>query len=358
MATILESEAAAYYSFEDDAYFTIFAIKMDTENLSEDLIDILADSILATGFKAYENKDDYVSISNEKIVSSLGTKGYLSSSSFTDGSDTCFAIEYNFVYEDICYFCIYKLDLFASDNWSDFMIDFDNSLKPAEVLTDTATVQKIQELLNQQGYDCGIPDGIAGANTEVAIKNYQKDFGLLETGKITNKLLESLTIQSEKADDYDDTDLANSEQQTEIQTKSQTENSVVDSPADVIETDMSYLDIQLDGTEKGTTAVVDKLASIAKNDALSLNEDDVKQIIDIIRKHFPDYYDDEKYMELYIYYGYLLDYVFDDSDPRSSLGTNLVQAIKYVYSEAESIDDDHTQENLKQIQKNLENIPE
>lgn len=121
---------------------------------------------------------------------------------------------------------------------------------------------------------------------------------------------------------------------------------------------MSYLDIQLDGTEKGTTAVVDKLASIAKNDALSLNEDDVKQIIDIIRKHFPDYYDDEKYMELYIYYGYLLDYVFDDSDPRSSLGTNLVQAIKYVYREAESIDDDHTQENLKQIQKNLENIPE
>lgn len=125
-----------------------------------------------------------------------------------------------------------------------------------------------------------------------------------------------------------------------------------------IKNDISYLELQLDSMEKRTTAVVDKLASIAKNDALSLDEDDVKEIIDIIREHFSAYYDGEKCMELYMYYGYLLDYAFDDSDPRSSLGTNLVQAIKYVYREAESIDDDHTQENLKQIQKNLENIPE
>lgn len=351
-----ESEVAAYYSLEDDAYFTIYALKMDTENLSEDLTDILIDSILATSSKTYKDKDNYVSISNQEIVSSLGTKGYLSSSSFTDHSDTRFAIEYRFVYEDLFYSCTYELDLFASDNWSDFIIDFDNSLKPAEVLTDTATVQKIQELLNQQGYDCGIPDGIAGANTEVAIKNYQKNFGLLETGKITNKLLESLTVQSEKSDGY--TDLANSEQQTELQTDSQIESSTEDSSADVIEDDMSYLDIQLSGMEKRTTAVVDKLASIAKNDALSLDEDDVKEIIDIIREHFSAYYDGEKCMELYMYYGYLLDYAFDDSDPRSSLGINLVQAIKYVYREAESIDDNHTQENLKQIQKSLENIPE
>ena len=44
------------------------------------------------------------------------------------------------------------------------------------------------------------------------------------------------------------------------------------------------------------------------------------------------------------------------SDPRSELGTDLCQAIKYVYRNAETVLDDATQENLQQIDKDLENI--
>lgn len=38
---------------------------------------------------------------------------------------------------------------------------------------DTADIKKVQERLNELGYDCGIADGIKGAQTEQAIKDFQ-----------------------------------------------------------------------------------------------------------------------------------------------------------------------------------------
>ncbi len=43
-------------------------------------------------------------------------------------------------------------------------------------------VKKLQEELNDQGYDCGKADGIAGGNTENAIEEWQKDHGYTPDG--------------------------------------------------------------------------------------------------------------------------------------------------------------------------------
>lgn len=64
------------------------------------------------------------------------------------------------------------------------------TLKPMEVTKDT--VKQVQELLNQMGYECGTPDGLAGSKTHEAILRYTKEHGLQESQEITEELLESL----------------------------------------------------------------------------------------------------------------------------------------------------------------------
>ena len=51
----------------------------------------------------------------------------------------------------------------------------------AEGYSDKETVQQVQEALNENGYDCGTPDGVAGAKTNAAIEQYKTDNGLGET---------------------------------------------------------------------------------------------------------------------------------------------------------------------------------
>ncbi|MDY3997517.1 MAG: peptidoglycan-binding domain-containing protein [Blautia sp.] len=60
---------------------------------------------------------------------------------------------------------------------------------------DPETVLRVQELLNEKGYDCGNPDGIAGSKTTDAIKRYQEDYGLDVSGIIDGILLDSLSRQ-------------------------------------------------------------------------------------------------------------------------------------------------------------------
>lgn len=66
--------------------------------------------------------------------------------------------------------------------------------KPVKTYTDTETVMKVQEALNEAGYDCGTPDGIAGSGTKGQIEKYQTDKGLTVTGTITDEVLTSLEI--------------------------------------------------------------------------------------------------------------------------------------------------------------------
>ena len=66
--------------------------------------------------------------------------------------------------------------------------------------SDKATVQLVQQTLNAAGYNCGTPDGVAGANTTTAINNYETDHGLTVNGVITDQLLESLGIAEQIAE--------------------------------------------------------------------------------------------------------------------------------------------------------------
>lgn len=57
---------------------------------------------------------------------------------------------------------------------------------------DQKTIKSIQSILNMWGYNCGTPDGVMGKNTTDAIKKYQKDQELAETGDITGELLDAM----------------------------------------------------------------------------------------------------------------------------------------------------------------------
>ena len=62
------------------------------------------------------------------------------------------------------------------------------------VYTDSETIKNVQEALNNNGYNCGVPDGISGNGTKAAIEKYQADHGLKVTGNINDNLINSLGI--------------------------------------------------------------------------------------------------------------------------------------------------------------------
>ena len=58
------------------------------------------------------------------------------------------------------------------------------------------TVMAIQRSLKTKGYDPGVVDGISGARTQEAIRNYQRDNGLLVDGLATQALLDHMNQRS------------------------------------------------------------------------------------------------------------------------------------------------------------------
>ena len=69
--------------------------------------------------------------------------------------------------------------------------------KEARVFVDWKYVYAVQSALNEAGYDCGTPDGMAGARTYDSMNRYQKDHDLPVTNDITDALLDSLGIEYE-----------------------------------------------------------------------------------------------------------------------------------------------------------------
>lgn len=57
------------------------------------------------------------------------------------------------------------------------------------------TIKQVQTKLNELGYDCGAPDGIAGQHTIEAVQKYQAEKGLEVTNEINEELLSSLGMQ-------------------------------------------------------------------------------------------------------------------------------------------------------------------
>lgn len=64
----------------------------------------------------------------------------------------------------------------------------------ALAVADKEMVKKVQQTLNDVGYDCGTPDGVAGKKTRAAIESYQKDKGLEATGEIDDALLAAMGL--------------------------------------------------------------------------------------------------------------------------------------------------------------------
>lgn len=69
--------------------------------------------------------------------------------------------------------------------------------RPSEI------VQTAQNLLMSLGYDPGSADGLQGAKTTAAVRDFQEDRGLTANGRINRRLIEELDAALEDAEAYD-----------------------------------------------------------------------------------------------------------------------------------------------------------
>jgi len=146
-------------------------------------------------------------------------------------------------------------------------------------------------------------------------------------------------------DDEDDSDFDSS---------AETENQYTDGSDSIQVSD--YLKRPKFSAKPNTDNMVLQISHVAKLNIDYFTSSDAKKIISKKKKAKHDFYGSAKEMEKYMWYGFLLDYKYDDSDPRSELGTDLTQAIKYVYRGHEKETDAGTKENLRQIDKDLSRI--
>ena len=107
-------------------------------------------------------------------------------------------------------------------------------------------------------------------------------------------------------------------------------------------------------SDENSSEMVDEISHAAKYYSDVLTDSEAKTIVRKIRKSYPDYYSDNKKMETFMWYGYLLEY--SDFETYYELGTDLSQAIKYVYRNIESATDTSTIENLRQIKESLSTV--
>lgn len=107
--------------------------------------------------------------------------------------------------------------------------------------------------------------------------------------------------------------------------------------------------------EPQTSAMVDHIISTAKKDAGGPDaESKASAAFDWIVQTAPQWYDGPEIMEQAIYNGTLVEYYYDGRDDvRSEIGADVVQSVKYVYRGVETVLDDTTQENIRQIKEGL-----
>ena len=104
-----------------------------------------------------------------------------------------------------------------------------------------------------------------------------------------------------------------------------------------------------------TTAKVDQLIAQAKTDAesadgLALASEAWNWIVNFV----PEWYSSNEIMEEAIYNGALVEYYFTGkNDIRAAVGTDTVQAVKYVYRGVETVTANSTQENIQQIKEGI-----
>lgn len=105
-----------------------------------------------------------------------------------------------------------------------------------------------------------------------------------------------------------------------------------------------------------TSGAVDAITLMAKKDAKTAKESQIKEALDFIADNYLHCHRDNMTMEKTIYYGALLDAAFQDNDARSRVGWNAVKAVKYVYRGAEKPSDSAPQNALNKVAKELARI--
>ena len=108
--------------------------------------------------------------------------------------------------------------------------------------------------------------------------------------------------------------------------------------------------------EANTSAMVDYIAAEAQKSANQAATDEKRdEAIDFIASAYPEYFSDNDTMEHALYYGYYLEFAYDINESQyAELGMDVEQAVKYVYRGTETVEDEHVQENLRQIAEILE----
>ena len=110
-------------------------------------------------------------------------------------------------------------------------------------------------------------------------------------------------------------------------------------------------------SKPNTSARVDEIARQAKADAKNIDTEKTIDAVKYIKENYPNYFTNNEVMEKTMYYGYLLEYGYKNKNNNyADLGMDAYQVVKYVYRGAEKVEDISTQENLKQIAKDLDKI--
>lgn len=105
-----------------------------------------------------------------------------------------------------------------------------------------------------------------------------------------------------------------------------------------------------------TTAMVDYICSEAKKKAQTATEADEQEAIKCLSDNIDTCFSSNEVMEKFMYYGALLDYMYEDSETKSQLGFNALKTVKYVYRGEEKILDKTTQDNLQKTKDLLSAI--
>lgn len=140
---------------------------------------------------------------------------------------------------------------------------------------------------------------------------------------------------------------------------STTENEQVETATETIsaETEVASSEAETETMpEANTSAMVDYIAAEAQESANQAATDEKRdEALDFIASSYPEYFSDNETMEQAIYYGYYLEFAYDINESQyAELGMDVEQAVKYVYRGTEAVEDEHVQENLKQIAEILE----
>lgn len=121
-------------------------------------------------------------------------------------------------------------------------------------------------------------------------------------------------------------------------------------PTSIESTEVPIQTIAATEPEHGTTAYVDYIIFKGKADAANATQADIQEAYDFIKNNVDNFFKNNGTMEKIMYYGAILEY---GSSEYTQLGMDATQAVKYVYRGAESITDDATQENLRQVKEAL-----